>query len=107
VIEKADHVAVAPVAMGWSDVGSWDALHAISERDAAGNAHGSGGGEVIAIDTRDCLVRTDGPRVALVGVENLIVVASGQDILILPRGRSQEVKALIEAMKDRAAGPAG
>jgi mannose-1-phosphate guanylyltransferase/mannose-1-phosphate guanylyltransferase/mannose-6-phosphate isomerase len=107
VMEKADRVAVAPVSMGWSDVGSWDALHAISERDAAGNAHGSGGGEVIAIDTRDCLVRTDGPRVALVGVENLIVVASGQDILILPRGRSQEVKALIEAMKDRAAGPAG
>ncbi|WP_375392369.1 mannose-1-phosphate guanylyltransferase/mannose-6-phosphate isomerase [uncultured Sphingomonas sp.] len=99
VMEKADRVAVAPVAMGWSDVGSWDALHAISERDAAGNAHGAHGGEVIAIDTRDCLVRTDGPRVALVGVESLIVVASGDDILIVPRGRSQEVKALIEAMK--------
>lgn len=99
VMEKADRVAVAPVAMGWSDVGSWDALHAISERDAAGNAHGAHGGEVIAIDTRDCLVRTDGARVALVGVENLIVVASGDDILIVPRGRSQEVKALIEAMK--------
>lgn len=103
VMERADHVAVAPVAMGWSDVGSWDALHAISECDEAGNAHGAVGGEVIAIDTRDCLVRTDGARVALVGVENLIVVASGDDILILPRGRSQEVKALIEAMKRRSA----
>ena len=99
VMEKAERVAVAPVAMGWSDVGSWDALHAISEQDEAGNAHGAHGGEVIAIDTRDCLVRTDRARVALVGVENLIVVASGDDILIVPRGRSQEVKALIEAMK--------
>ncbi len=109
VMEKADRVAVAPVAMGWSDVGSWDALHAISNRDASGNAHGTTeGGEVIAIDTRDCLVRTDGARVALVGVDNLIVVAAGNDFLILPRGRSQEVKKLIEAMKNRpAAVPAG
>jgi mannose-1-phosphate guanylyltransferase/mannose-1-phosphate guanylyltransferase/mannose-6-phosphate isomerase len=100
VMEKAERVAVVPVSMGWSDLGSWDALHDISDRDAEGNAHGAQGeGEVIAIDTRNCLVRTDGSRVALVGVEDLIVVASGNDILILPRGRSQEVKALIEAMK--------
>jgi mannose-1-phosphate guanylyltransferase len=100
VMEKAERVAVVPVSMGWSDLGSWDALHEISERDADGNAHGGqGDGEVIAIDTKNCLVRSDGARVALVGVEDLIVVASGNDILILPRGRSQEVKALIEAMK--------
>jgi mannose-1-phosphate guanylyltransferase/mannose-1-phosphate guanylyltransferase/mannose-6-phosphate isomerase len=83
--------------MGWSDLGSWDALHAISDLDAAGNAHH---GEVLAIETANCLVRTDGVRIALVGVEDLIVVASGNDVLILPRGRSQEVKKLIEAMKE-------
>ncbi|RDE06001.1 mannose-1-phosphate guanylyltransferase/mannose-6-phosphate isomerase [Sphingomonas aracearum] len=98
VMEKADRVAVVPVAMGWSDVGSWDALHAISDTDGVGNAHQ---GEVLAIDTANCLVRTDGARIALVGVEDLIVVASGDDILVLPRGRSQEVKKLIEAMKNR------
>ncbi|HEU0045949.1 mannose-1-phosphate guanylyltransferase/mannose-6-phosphate isomerase [Sphingomonas sp.] len=97
VMEKADRVAVVPVAMGWSDVGSWDALHAISDRDAAGNAHG---GDVVAIDTRNCLVRSDGVRVALVGVEDLIVVAAGNDVLILPRGRSQEVKKLTEFLKN-------
>lgn len=96
VMEKAGRVAVVPVAMGWSDVGSWDALHTISARDGDGNAHE---GRVLAIDTRDCLVRSDGVRVALVGVSDLIVVASGDDVLILPRGRSQEVKKLIEAMK--------
>jgi len=98
VMEKADRVAVVPVSMGWSDVGSWDALHAISETDASGNAHK---GEVIAVETSNCLVRSDGARVALVGVSDLIVVASGDDILILPRGRSQEIKKLIEAMKRR------
>lgn len=95
VMERSDRVAVVPVAMGWSDLGSWDALHAISNRDIAGNAYG---GEVLAIDTRDCLVRSDELRIRLVGVSDLIVVASGQDVLVLPRGRSQEVKKLIEAM---------
>lgn len=98
VMEKADRVAVVPVSMGWNDVGSWDALHTISALDEAGNTHH---GEVIALDTQNCLVRTDGVRVAMVGVKDLIVVASGDDILILPRGRSQEVKQLLEAMKNR------
>ena len=102
VMERATRVAVVPVSMGWSDLGSWDALHAISPADAAGNTHAtSEGGEVLAIDTSNCLVRSDGVRIALVGVEDLIVVASGGDVLILPRGRSQEVKKLIEAMKHR------
>jgi mannose-1-phosphate guanylyltransferase len=97
VMEKAPRVAVAPVSMGWSDVGSWDALHAISDCDGHGNAHR---GDVIAIDTENCLVRSEaGKRIALVGVTDLIVVAAGDDILVLPRGRSQEVKKIIEAMK--------
>lgn len=103
VMEKADRVAVVPVRMGWSDLGSWDALHEISVADSDGNAHATqAGGEIIAIDTANCLVRSDGLRIAMVGVEDLIVVASGNDVLVLPRGRSQEVKALIEKMKANA-----
>ena len=97
VMEKADRVAVVPVTMGWNDVGSWDALHAISAADEAGNAIR---GEVIALDSANCLARSDGVRIAMVGVSDLIVVASGNDVLILPRGRSQDVKKLLEAMKD-------
>lgn len=98
VMERAEQVAVVPVSMGWNDVGSWDALHAISQCDEGGNVCG---GDVIAIETRGCLVRADaGKRVALVGVSDLIVVASGDDILVLPRGRSQDVKKIIAAMKD-------
>ena len=96
VMEKADRVAVVPVDMGWSDVGSWDALHTLNAGES-GNAHK---GDVIAIETANCLVQTDGVRIAMVGVEDLIVVASGNDVLILPRGRSQEVKKLLDAMKD-------
>lgn len=98
VMEKAPRVAVVPVSMGWSDVGSWDALHAISDCDGAGNAYR---GDVVAIDTAGCLVRAgEGKRVALVGVSDLIVVADGDDVLILPRGRSQDVRRIIEAMTE-------
>lgn len=97
VMEKAPRVAVVPVAMGWSDVGSWDALHAISDCDAQGNVCR---GDAIVIDAENCLVRSEaGKRVALVGVRDLIVVAAGDDILVLPRGRSQDIRKIIEAMK--------
>jgi mannose-1-phosphate guanylyltransferase/mannose-1-phosphate guanylyltransferase/mannose-6-phosphate isomerase len=97
VMEKAPRVAVVPVAMGWSDVGSWDALYAISEADGDGNVCR---GDVVAIDTVNCLVRSEpGKRVALVGVSDLIVVATGDDILVLPRGRSQEIRKIVEALK--------
>jgi len=96
VMEKADRVAVVPVAMGWSDLGSWDALHGISEHDADDNAHA---GAVTMLDSRNCLIRSDRVRIAAVGVSDLIVVASGDDVLIVPRGRSQEVKRLLDAMK--------
>ncbi len=89
VMEKAEKVAVVPVSMGWSDVGSWDALDALSAADANGNAHG---GNVVAVDTRNCLIKSDGIRIATVGLEGFIVIASGNDILIMPKGRAQDVK---------------
>jgi mannose-1-phosphate guanylyltransferase len=96
VMERAERVALVPVEMGWSDVGSWDALHEIAECDEAGNAHH---GEVVAIDTSGCLIRSDGPLVAAVGVKDLIVIATGDAVLIMPRGSSQEVKRAVEALK--------
>jgi mannose-1-phosphate guanylyltransferase/mannose-1-phosphate guanylyltransferase/mannose-6-phosphate isomerase len=98
VMEKADKVAVVPVEMGWSDVGSWDALHAISEGDAGGNVHY---GEVVAIDTNHCMIRSEGPVVAAVGVSDLIVIATADAVLILPRGSSQEVKRAVAALKEK------
>jgi mannose-1-phosphate guanylyltransferase len=96
VMEKADRVAVVPVDMGWSDVGSWDALHELAIKDAAGNAHQ---GEVVAIDTSNCLIRSEGPLVAAIGVKDVIVIATQDAVLVLPRGDSQQVKRAIEALK--------
>jgi mannose-1-phosphate guanylyltransferase/mannose-1-phosphate guanylyltransferase/mannose-6-phosphate isomerase len=96
VMEKAERVIVTPVAMGWSDVGSWDALHDLADKDEHGN-HGHG--EVLAIDTVNCLIRTEGPLVAAVGVKDLIVIATGDAVLILPRGSSQDVKRAVDALR--------
>jgi mannose-1-phosphate guanylyltransferase len=73
VMEKAEKVAVVPVEMGWSDVGSWDALHTLLGGGIAGDVHH---GEIVAIDTERCLIRSDGPLVAAVGVKDLIVIAT-------------------------------
>ena len=96
VMEKAERVAVVPVDMGWSDVGSWDALHDLAAKDDDGNAHH---GEVIAIDTSNCLIRSEGPLVAVVGVKDVIVIATRDAVLVLPRGDSQQVKRAVEALK--------
>ncbi len=97
VMEKSERVAVVPVSMGWSDIGSWDALHDISPTDADGNVLS---GDVFAIETSNCLVRAaEGRQVALLGVSDLVVVASGDRLLVMPRGRSQQVRELLETMK--------
>lgn len=96
VMEKADRVAVVPVAMGWSDIGSWDALHDFAAKDAYGN---SLTGNVLALDAKDNLIRSDGPLVAAIGVADLIVVATGDAVLIMPRGESQRVKDVIDSLK--------
>jgi mannose-1-phosphate guanylyltransferase len=96
VMEKAAHVAVAQVDMGWSDLGSWDALADLLPKDAAGNAFQ---GHVLTHDTRNCVVRSvAGKRIALIGVEDLVVIASGDDILIMPKGQSQAVKKIVEQL---------
>lgn len=96
VMEKADRVAVVPVAMGWSDVGSWDALYEVADKDADGNAVA---GEALAIRSADCLIRSDGPLIAAIGVKDLVIIATGKAVLVVPRGESQSVREAVDALK--------
>jgi mannose-1-phosphate guanylyltransferase len=98
VLEKAERVAVVPVEMGWSDVGSWDAVHALGPLDAAGNLlHG----DVTALDSQGCLIRSDGPQVLALGVSDLVIVVHAGAVLVVPRGSSQRVKAGVEVLRSR------
>ena len=89
ILEKAAKVAVAPVSMGWSDVGSWDALHDIGDKDANGNV---ASGTVRLDASRGNLIHADGIRVSVHGIDDLLIIANGSEVMILPRGTSQKVR---------------
>jgi mannose-1-phosphate guanylyltransferase / mannose-6-phosphate isomerase len=92
VMEKTRRAAVVPVAMGWSDIGSWDALWEMSGKDHKGN---SIEGNVIAEDTRNCYLRSEAGLVAAIGIEDLVVVGTADAVMVAPRKRTQEVKTLV------------
>ncbi len=97
IMERAENVSVIPVSMGWVDIGSWQAVADALPGDAAGN---SAVGELIALDARGCYVRSDGRLVALIGVEDLIVVDTPDALLICPRNRAQDVKAVVARLSE-------
>lgn len=94
VMEKDDRVAVVPAAMGWSDLGSWQAVHALAPKDDAGNAVT---GDVFLHDSHGNLVRAGGKRVSLVGMKDIAVIVDGDDILVMPLARSQDVRVAAKA----------
>ncbi len=96
LMEKADGVLVADGDFGWSDVGAWSALAGIWPRDAAGNA---ARGALVALDSRDCLVWNPGRLTALVGVRGLVVVDTGDALLVCDAAMDQKVKGIVEALK--------
>jgi len=88
VMERTERAAVIPAGFRWSDVGSWSALLDIADKDADGNAVR---GDVNVQDTRNSLVFSDRRLVATLGVENLVIVETGDALLVADRARSQEV----------------
>jgi len=96
LMEKADRRAVVPVSCGWSDIGSWQAISELYEGDALGNRVS---GQAVLIDTRNTFVQAENRLVAAVGVENLVIVDTGDAILIASRDRAQEVKAVVDELR--------
>jgi mannose-1-phosphate guanylyltransferase len=97
VMEKSKRVRVVPCSIGWSDLGSFDALYDISEKDGEGNAAPLG---AVLLDSRRNLVVGGKRPVALVGMEDCVVVDSPAGLLVAKRGRSQDVKTVVEMIKN-------
>lgn len=95
VMEKTDAAMVLPVDIGWNDVGSWSALWDVSEQDADGNAHH---GDVIAIDSRNSYAYAQ-RLVALVGVDDLVVVETDDAVLVARKDKVQQVKDVVTRLK--------
>ncbi len=98
VLEHSDRVSVVPVSMGWSDVGSWDAVFDMADKDQGQNAIY---GDVLAIDCRNNLMRSESRLIAAVGVEDMIVVETADAILLCPREQSQRVREIVDALNAR------
>lgn len=96
VMEHTQKAVVVPLDAGWSDVGAWSALWDLGAKDSEGNVVL---GPVIAEDARDSYLRTDGRIVAALGVENLVVVATEDAVLVATRDRAQDIRSIVERMK--------
>lgn len=96
VMEKTSKAAVVPVACGWSDVGSWLAVWELSDKDSQGNA---AQGVAVFEDSRNCNVATDGPVVALEGVDDLVVVATHDAVLVSRQKDANGLKRLVAKLK--------
>ncbi|UFS73365.1 mannose-1-phosphate guanylyltransferase/mannose-6-phosphate isomerase [Tardiphaga sp. 37S4] len=96
VMEKTRKAAVVPVSCGWSDVGSWLAVWELSDKDAQGNA---AQGVAVFEDSRNCNVASDGPVVALEGVDDLVVVATHDAVLVSRQKDANGLKRLVAKLK--------
>jgi mannose-1-phosphate guanylyltransferase len=96
IMEKCDEVLVIPATFGWDDVGSWTALGRYGEVDQQGNVLKARG---VFLDTHDCLVYAPDRVVATLGVKDLLIVDDGDSLLICQKDRDQEIKKVVEALR--------
>ena len=96
VMEKTDRAVVIPSDFGWSDVGSWMSLHELSNSDHNGNV---AIGDVLLHEAKNSYVRSDSRLIAAIGVENLVIVATDDAVLITPADRDQDVRFIVDSLK--------
>ncbi len=98
IMEKAAKVAVIPVDIGWNDVGSWAAIHDINQADEQGNV--ALNTEHIAIDTSGALIQGNGRLIATIGLKDVIIVDSGDAILVCAKDKAQDVKKVVTWLQE-------
>jgi len=96
IMEKTKKAAVLPMDITWSDIGSWDSVYEVLDKDEDNNVKI---GDVISLDTKDCLIFGDERLIVTIGIKNLIIVDTDDSLLILKRGESQKVKELVNILK--------
>ena len=102
ISEKADNLVLIPGDFGWNDVGDWKVVYDLGTKDLAGNVVVSDSGEVhtLAINSQNNLLHANNRLIALVGIDDLIVIDTEEILMIAPKKRSQEVKKLVERLKE-------
>jgi mannose-1-phosphate guanylyltransferase len=98
IMEKSDGIKVVPAEFGWNDVGSWDMMGVLHEADGSGNIVV---GNALNIDTSNSIIYSSGKMVATVGIDNLIVVETPDAVLVCPKDKAQDVKKIVDALKEQ------
>jgi len=101
IMERADNVAVMEAQFSWNDVGSWGALGKLWQRDKKGNALNKENKKILLIDSSGCLIRGEEKLIAVIGLQDLIVVEAGNALLVCPKERSQEVRRILEELRKK------
>jgi mannose-1-phosphate guanylyltransferase len=101
IMEKSNNISVVPGDFGWNDVGSWDMMGVLHDADKDGNITV---GDTINIQTTNSIVYSSGKLVATVGVDNLVVVETPDAILVCPKDKAQDVKKIVEKLKEQGRG---
>lgn len=96
VMEKTKRISVVPCDIGWSDIGSWNALGDLAEQDANGNRVS---GEVLMHDTRNCTIQAENRLVGTVGVSDLVIIDTSDALLVTSKQQAQDVKKIFAALK--------
>lgn len=98
IMEKTDRAAMVPMDAAWSDIGSWSALWEVSDKTVDGNALT---GDVMAIDTQNCLVHSSSRLVATVGLQDLVIVETKDAVLVAHKDKVQSVKDVVTLIKEQ------
>ncbi len=98
LLEKPTPISVIPLDISWSDVGSWDSVYEVLEKDSDQNVKI---GNVLALDTKNCLIVGGKRLISTVGLEDLLIIESEDALFIGKKGESQRIKALVEELKER------
>ena len=96
VMEHSSRIAVVPIDLDWSDVGNWAAVHDLAAKDSDGNVLDA---RSYAIGTRGSLLRSQGPRIVTIGLEDMVVIATGEHVLVAPLSEAQRVREAAELLK--------
>lgn len=100
IMERAEDVIVLKGDFGWNDVGSFETLESLYEKDSAGNVIFANGETPLLIDTQNCTVYAEKRLIATIGVENLIVVETEDAVLVADKNRAQDVKMVVDQLKE-------
>lgn len=99
VAEKSDRIVILPLDLYWNDIGSWDSLYDVVDKDEKGNIKI---GDIIALDTKDTLVMSNKRLVSTIGIEDCLIVDTDDAILIAKKGETQKVKDVVNRLnKDK------